>query len=159
MKTISVVLMGTLLLINMGSCNGQSKKNSDPTFEDNLSLVDTLHKPKIKVKVNKEFDSNGNLMRYDSTYSYVYKGGNIAIHDSLFPFNSFFDMHSKDLFNDKIDFFMNDSILYKNFFEDSFFKKQNELNKLLFDGFYPKIDSLKRNCLNGSYLRSSNRNI
>lgn len=160
MKTISVVLMNALVMIlSLSSCKGQSKEHLHPNMNETLSVLDTIHTPKINVKVNKEFDAKGNLMRYDSSYSYIYKGSNFPINDSLFPFKSFFGNHPRGLFNESNTWFQNDSIFNKHFFEDDFFKRQEELNKLLFDRFYPKIDSLKHNYLNGSYERHHNKTI
>lgn len=133
MKTISVVLINALIImLSMSSCKGQSKKHFHPNIDKKLSMMDTIHKPKINVKVNKEFDSKGNLTHYDSSYSYVYKGSNLAINDSLFPFKSFFGNHLRDLFDDSKTWFQNDSNFNKHFFEDDFFKRQDEINKLLF---------------------------
>lgn len=59
----------TLLLVTLffGSCQGQLKtKNSSSA--DSLSF----NKPKENIKVNKKYDENGNLIEYDSVYSYSY---------------------------------------------------------------------------------------
>ncbi|MBK8366052.1 MAG: hypothetical protein IPL10_01210 [Bacteroidetes bacterium] len=160
MKTISVVLMNALFMIlSLSSCKGQSKEQLNPNMDEKLSVLDTIHKPKINVKVNKEFDSKGNLMRYDSSYTYVYRGSNLAVNDSLFPFKSFFGNHPRDLFNESNNWFQNDSIFNNHFFEDDFFKRQDELNKLLFDRLYPRIDSLKHNYLNKPYAKPRNKTI
>ena len=160
MKMISLILINTLLIIlSTSSCKGQSKKQLNPNMDENLSGIDTIHKPKINFKVNKEFDSKGNLIRYDSSYSYTYKGSSLAINDTLLPFNYFFDNHPKGLFDDSKTWHQNDSIFNKHFFEDDFFKKQDELNKLLFDRLYPKMDSLKHKYLNAPSVRFGNKTI
>ena len=69
----------TLLLFfvfALSACNAQAKKeNLLKQPEDNtLLLTDTLNTPKVNVKVNRQYDKDGKLIRFDSTYSYVYKG-------------------------------------------------------------------------------------
>jgi len=39
--------------------------------------------PDVDISVNKEYDENGNIIRYDSTYSYSYSGGSYAEFDSI----------------------------------------------------------------------------
>ena len=122
-------------------------------------MIDTLHKPNINVRVNKEFDSKGNLTRYDSTYSYVYKGGNIDINDSLFPFRSLLGESPTDLFKNPGETFFSDSLFKKHFFDDGFFDKYSELNRMLFDGSYPQIDSLRNRARNGTSTKKINKSI
>jgi hypothetical protein len=67
----------------------------------------TTIKPKIDIKVNKEFDDNGNLKSYDSTYTYTYssQGNSFQINNGIF-------------FNDSIfnnNFIFDDSLLNNNF--------------------------------------------
>lgn len=50
------------------------------------------NEPKEDIKVNREFDENGNMIRYDSTYTWSWSstGENGAIPDSMFQFNNGF---------------------------------------------------------------------
>lgn len=60
--------------------------------------------PQTHTQVNKEFDKNGNLIRYDSVYSYQYSStNNVEIDSFLRHFNTAFPMSrnlafGKDLF-------------------------------------------------------------
>ena len=159
MKTLSILLLHAFILLNISSCNGQNKSLNPLIKNDPVVSMDTSNKPKINVKVNKEFDSKGNLTRYDSTYSYVYKGGNIDINDSLFPFRSLLREPPTDLFKNPGETFFSDSLFKKHFFDDGFFEKYSELNKMLFDGSYPQVDSLGNRVRNGTSPKSVNKSI
>ena len=37
-----------------------------------LGIDTTVTNPKVDIKVNKEYDKNGNIIRYDSSYTYIY---------------------------------------------------------------------------------------
>ena len=154
MKTLSIILIHTLILLSMG-CNGQCKKKMEPIAAYNKrSHAESPEKPRVNVKVNKEFDSKGNLTRYDSSYSYVYKGGSTGIHDSLFPFNSFFKRPSIDLLKTPDGTFFNDSLFDRNFFDDDIFKRL-EMNRMLFDGFDQHMDSLMNRFYHRNFVRPS----
>ncbi|WP_405291597.1 hypothetical protein [Algibacter sp. Ld11] len=60
MKKCVLLLAVALLSVN---CNGQ--KNEDKKVE-----ITEIEKPKGSWKVDKEFDENGNLIKYDSIYSW-----------------------------------------------------------------------------------------
>lgn len=59
----------------LASCNAQQKKNETDNQAINSQQKDTAIAPQGTWKVNREVDENGNLIRYDSIYSYSY--GNI----------------------------------------------------------------------------------
>ena len=71
--TVSMKLAAGCMLVFVQllsvSCNGQQEKQ--------MALG---KRPDVKYKVDKEYDRNGNLIRYDSSYSYSSQG---AINDSL----------------------------------------------------------------------------
>ncbi len=105
------------------------------------------NKPKVDIKVNKEYDENGNIIRYDSTYTYFYSG-NGEIPDSIsfnfnFPGNSLFiDPFFDRGFNLPLtfdDFFGFDN---KDFFDDSFFHDFNAGYDKLIEDLRNKLDSL-----------------
>lgn len=62
MKTVMSLFLSTLLITG---CQAQ------PDIS-NASLSDTAAQPKVSWKVNKEYDKDGNIIRYDSTYSWSY---------------------------------------------------------------------------------------
>ncbi len=117
------------------------------------NIADTLNmgnRPKVNVKVNKVYDENGNLIRYDSVYEWSYSSGSgniqLNVHpDSLFKafkpwFDEQIDMNSLPVPGD----FFSDSTMFKDFFnnKDFFEQWQNELFD--FDRQLKMMDSLKR---------------
>jgi len=120
-------------------------KNTDKT-----QVQDTLkNNPKIDIKVNKEYDDNGNVIRYDSSYTYIYthpsgKTEELNI-DSIFGsfkpfmFNRGFDL-MKDPFNR---FFEEDTFYQRHFFDDDFFMQQFENEMFRFEEMMKEMDSLR----------------
>lgn len=109
MKLLNFMLLFCLLFFN---CSGQNKQKSE----------ENTIKPDENVQVNKEYDEFGNLVKYDSIYSYSYSS-NSKLQDSLkLQFQQHFNTHS--FFNDSFfdDFFKPDS-LSGNFNPDNFFYK------------------------------------
>src|SRR5690348_904992 len=75
---ISIILLALLLSSCHGNTNGQStesKKNNN----------DSLQKPKIAIKVNRQYDKKGNMIGFDSTYTSYYSNisGDTTQMDSL----------------------------------------------------------------------------
>ena len=65
MKKIKLLSFALALLFS--SCTAQIEKNEKVTSDTINSNT-----PKKDIRVNKGFDKNGNLVKYDSTYSYYY---------------------------------------------------------------------------------------
>ena len=111
-------------------------------FSFNIIAQNIKKEPKIDIKVKKEFDDKGNVIKYDSSYSYSLIDSNIvdfSDRDSLLinPFN----FPGQDLFSFKHNFFNIDSI-----FSDPFFKDFNQVQPFFdFNDFQNKIDSLEKN--------------
>ncbi len=113
--------------------------------------IDTagIVKPKVSVKVNKVYDENGNIVRYDSTYVWSYsngtKIGSEINADSLFnEFKPWFDdkaFISVDPFNK--DFF-SDSTMYLDFFNNDKFFEQWQDELFDFNRQINQMDSLKK---------------
>ena len=162
MKTKTLLSLLIFFLIGT-SCKQQNKKENSSLLSDNkkdvlpVAAKDTLNKPKIKIKANKQYDDKGNLIRYDSTYSYSYstpEGKSIqSNNDSIYKqFRSFFDKNYSDLFKDQYnDVFLNDSLFKYDFFNNDYFTKRFELNKQLFDKAFKQMDSIKSNYLQKKY--------
>jgi hypothetical protein len=118
----------------------------------NDSLSGDVNKPKVEIKVNKVYDENGNIIRYDSVYTWSYSGGNNGNVDvfTIDPdslFNSFipwFDQHADIFSNPFSNKIFNDSTMYLDFFNnDHFFDDwQNELFN--FQDEMKHLDSLKQ---------------
>jgi len=100
--------------------------SSVPDGEDSLKT----NQPKINYKVNKQYDEHGNLISYDSTYSYSYSSpgseatiifDNDSVTDMFGNINMPMGMFNNDIFNR---FFKGDSTQFPNnnmFLNDPFF--------------------------------------
>ena len=73
-----------LLVLVITGCNSQEKKNMQ---KEHNNKDTTIVKPKEKWDVHKEYDEYGNLIRYDSIYSWSYsnvKGDSLQVNlDSI----------------------------------------------------------------------------
>lgn len=137
----SKIILAIALSLALSSCNGQTKNEKD--------TPDHSIKPLSNIKVNKQYDDHGNLIRYDSTYSYYW--GN-AIKDST-RMDSIFHNFRRDflqkypfsnepLFND---FFFQDSLLKYDFYKKDFFLKRFQDNMERMDSLFGGMDSFKNN--------------
>lgn len=80
MKKILTALLLPLISI---SCNAQKDGSTLNINETSKS------KPKVSYKVNRKYDYNGNLIRYDSSYSWSYSGKNGTLNsDSILRYFS-----------------------------------------------------------------------
>lgn len=111
MKHIVFLLITGFLAFN--NCSGQDKKVKD-NQDNKIIEKGRSNSPQINSKVKKEYDENGNLKSFDSTYTYVYNSLNGNLPDSL---SGMFSKH----FNHR--FFSGDSTLFGDFFRDDHFPK------------------------------------
>ena len=143
MKKLIILFAIPLLVI---SCNGQVKEKPDERVVKNEN--ETIQ-PKANFKVNKEYDENGNLIRYDSAYVWSYSnlmGDSIEVDvDSVMSyFYPFMNSHQRfgfPLINE--DMFYNDSLFYNDFLNHDYFMNRWEntmdrMNKMMLE-----MDSLK----------------
>ena len=149
MKTIGttpLVHALAVMIMTLAACSGHAQQHQErPAKADTLvARVDT---PRTEVRVNKEYDANGNLIAYDSTYSSFYSSHNAdpAMMDSLFRdfqprFNRQFPFMTDPGFND---LFFRDSLLYPDFFHDDFFRKRMEMNSRWMQQMMAQMDSMK----------------
>lgn len=111
------------------SCNAQENKKEENLQKDKDSIVQT-EPPKGTWKVDKEFDEDGNLIRYDSIYSWSSSDNLDALAeknpDSLLQsFRSRFYRNFSGIDNQRFgDLFADDSLFTKRFFDDDFFDSQ-----------------------------------
>ena len=126
------------MLISSG-CNGQTnKKNSSDEAPAN---------PKTNISVKKEFDKNGNLIRYDSTYTYSYSnaGNNVLMNDSVL--NMFEEHFNRNFFFSDAPyfehFFYGDTLMKNDFYEDDYFFKRFRNNSMAMDSLFRKMDKFK----------------
>jgi hypothetical protein len=121
MKKYVLLFMVGLLSI---SCNGQKNEQKTETKESDEKLVE---QPKGIWKVDKEFDENGNLIRYDSIYSWSSNGkfDNLSLSDKdslMQSFKSRFFTNYSGFENEGFEnVFSQDSLFSKRFFNDDFF--------------------------------------
>ena len=120
-KYVLLVMAGVL---SMG-CNAQNNKAKTTEPTNNEKQVDV--EPKGTWKVDKEFDENGNLIRYDSIYSWSssnqFKNLSDTDRDSLIQsFKSKFFTNFSEFENRGFeDVFSQDSLFSHRFFNDDFF--------------------------------------
>lgn len=95
MKRISLLTIA--IILGLGLCIGQSRKTDKLTVpKQSKTENNCANQPQENIKVNKEYDKNGNLISYDSTYSYSYSSSSMdeidpQKRDSLLnEFKSFF---------------------------------------------------------------------
>ena len=132
---ITLISLFTFAFYNKGILNFDTKIA-------NISEPDTN-------KVNKQYDEKGNIIRYDSSYTYIYtypngksKEINIdSLYNSFKPyfFDKGFDMMHKP-FND---FFEMDSTFQQHFFDEDYFMNQFEREMFRFDDLMREMDSLR----------------
>jgi hypothetical protein len=117
MKKYILVVMAALLSVN---CNGQKAETKES--EGNI-----VEQPKGSWKVDKEFDDKGNLIRYDSIYSWSSNSNfdNLSTMDKdslIQSFKSRFFTNFEKFENQGFeDVFSQDSLFSKHFFNDDFF--------------------------------------
>lgn len=124
----------------------------------NQSKKDTvITNPKIDIKVEKEFDDDGNIIRYDSSYTYIYtypNGNTEKLNmDSIFQnFEPYFFNHGFDIIHDPFrSFFEEDTLYQHHFFDDDFFMQQFENNMFRFEDMMREMDSLRNQFLRDMY--------
>lgn len=122
MKKFVLFLSVALLCV---SCNGQNNKADKSVIQE--MKKDSLVKPKGTWKVDKEYDEHGNLIRYDSLYSWSSHNGwdDFSTFDKDSLLQSFESMFYRDFsqFREQgfEDIFSQDSLFSKHFFRDDFF--------------------------------------
>lgn len=122
MKKYILLVMVALLSF---SCKGQENESKKNEKEKNKTSI--VEEPKGTWKVDKEFDENGNLIRYDSIYSWSSndKFDNLSLSDKdslMQSFKSRFFTNFSRFENEGFeDIFSQDSLFSKRFFNDDFF--------------------------------------
>ncbi len=137
MKKIMTVLFFMSLIFT--GCNGQKNKNTEDKTDKN--------QPETNIIVNKEYDEDGNIIKYDSTYSYYYSNieNNQFVGDSLFnsfrkQFNKRYSFSDDPFFNN---IFFQDSLLNFDFYKKDFFKDRFTKNWQHMNELFQEMDSVK----------------
>lgn len=156
MKEVTNLCLSVLcILLITVACDGQSKYKESNGKTESFEKTEGTN-PKIKTRVNKQYDSKGNLMKFDSTYSYFYssKGHDstkIALDTVLKEFKSFYQESFTTNINNRFnDIFLTDSLFKYDFLNDDYFRKRFELNMNKMNELFRQMDSLKTH-----YLKSS----
>ncbi len=149
MKRIWILFIAVTLIFS--SCNGQDKQIKN----DKLSAVKNA--PQEDIKVNKEYDKDGNLIRYDSTYTYFYSNieNDTIAEDSIFAnFKNLFDLQYpfsyKPFFND---LFFDDSLMKYDFYKKDFFTERFRQNMKQTEKMFQEMDSIKNHFFNEQFQK------
>lgn len=138
------VLACTAIMLHLTACRGQATDGTTASMDSTAYGADT---PQVEVRVNKQYDANGNLIAYDSTYSSVYssRAGDAAFMDSVFKdFMPGFGSHYPFLSDPGLNsLFFPDSSFHRDFFHDDFFQKRMEMNQRAMQRMMERMDSLK----------------
>lgn len=158
MKTNKAIFL-LIVSLSFNGCVSQTQKETKQllSFTDSSPNGNDTLKPEIKINVNKQHDSNGNVIKYDSTYSYFYSvpDGNLKkiSNDTIYKkFESFFDEKYQPILKAKQDhIFNNDSLFKYDFFNNDYFYKRFEKNYQLFEEMFKSMDSIKHDYLMNHY--------
>jgi hypothetical protein len=163
MKKFALLLITALVMFN---CKGQTSASASGA-NDSPERIARKEKPNpdIQVRVNKTFDEKGNVIGYDSTYSYVYNYSdsnmNTAQEDSTisefknnFPEN--FRMNiDRGFDNDPL---LNDPALsFRNSGSNDFIQ-QFKAEIAEFEQTLARLDSLNRQLLSQNYSSDIKKN-
>jgi hypothetical protein len=136
MKKFVVLILSLFLFSN---CQSQVKNKKSENNNDEI-------KPKTNIVVHKEYDENGNLVKIDSSYSYVYS--NIK-NDSLLEKKLFknFKLNINKEFDEAFinNFFHKNEDLFKmnDFYTDDFFEKNIKREEQEMYKIMKMFDSIK----------------
>ena len=149
-----LMITAVLVLVAFGSFSFNKFKSR----QQDLPGKDTVNtNPKIDIKVEKEYDDDGNIIRYDSTYTYVYRhsDGNLEElnMDSIFNnFKPYFFDNGFDIMQSPFDgFFDKDTLYQKHFFDSDYFMQQFNRQKFQFEDMIREMDSLRNRYLKELY--------
>ncbi|MGB5434687.1 MAG: hypothetical protein WBM98_02265 [Maribacter sp.] len=149
MKKYSILVLSALLTM---SCNSQENKTKDNAQMkgNEEQLTET---PKGSWKINKEFDEDGNLIRYDSIYSWssntdlddlatMDKDSVLKSMQSRF-YRSFSDFNGEGYPG----FFSEDSLFTKQFFTNDFFESEFGQDFMDIDRVRERMEHMQRKFL------------
>ena len=150
MKKIAILLMAAIL--NIG-CNAQESKKEEELTKNEDSVAEIGEQPKGTWKVDKEFDENGNLIRYDSIYSWSSQSelGELSLldRDSILQsmqskFYRNFSRFNNQGFNDV---FSSDSLFTHRFFDDDFFTSEFGEDFMDIDKMHKRMEAIQKEFL------------
>lgn len=150
------LLLFIVLITGTTGCNGQQKQN-EKTPKVTAGPEHTDSKPEVNWKVNKRYDDKGNLVEYDSTYTWSYsdKSGKmqqINPDSVMMEFRKKFDSEFPPVFNRNFgNPIWTDSLFYKDFATPDYFMRK--WNNHYFDmrKMMREMDSLRNSFLKNNY--------
>lgn len=123
------------------------EQNNQPKKEEKSYHSELPGKPKIDIQINKQYDKNGNLVKFDSAYSsyYISQKKDSFLMDSLITqyWPNFKENHLSNFDKRFNDLFFNDSLMSNDFFHKDFFKQRYLLNTKYIEMMMNEMDSLK----------------
>lgn len=142
------------ILIMTVSCNAQ-QKNKEKAEKHGLETQQD--KPQVNWKVNKKYDDKGNLIAYDSTYTWSYstkdgKMSNIAADSVMSAFKKQFNTEFPSLFKEGFgNPVWTDSLFYRDFNDHDYFMKKWQNHYFDMNKMMRQMDSLRNSFLNNNY--------
>ncbi|GAB4512513.1 MAG: hypothetical protein Tsb004_18430 [Allomuricauda sp.] len=135
-------------------CNSQEKESKNEDIAQNKET--TTATPKGSWKVNKEFDEAGNLIRYDSIYSWsssenLDELASLDRDSTLQSMQSRFYRNFSDFDFDQEgfgDFFQEDSLFTRRFFNDDFFNSDFGKDFMDIDKMHERMEAMQKQFLN-----------
>ena len=147
MKWIRLFII-TFVLILYG-CNKPNNQVEDKESTNNKNA------PIEDIIVNREYDEDGNIIKYDSTYSSFYSNieGNQQAGDSILKnFKSLFEEKYPFSYNPAFqDFFYRDSLMMYDFYKKDFFSNRFNQNKEWTEKLFQDMDSIKNKFFNEQF--------
>jgi hypothetical protein len=144
-----------LLSLLTAGCEGQKDKSSKQSSQ--IAATDSTANPKTDVKVNKKYDDKGNLIQYDSSYSYFYsspgRGRSSISSDSLFGnLKGSLRENYRSLLDRNMDsIFFNDTLFKYDFLNKDYFSQRFQLNMQQFENMFRQMDSIKSDMFRKKY--------
>ena len=148
MTTVNInrsMLACVAVMLNLAACQGQGK--NVPGQEGKNDAVVPIDSPQVDIRVNRQYDEDGNLIAFDSTYTSIFRGraGDASFMDSVFQdfkprFGTRFPFLTDPGFND---LFFQDSLFHHDFFHGDFFRKRMEMNQRFMERMMAEMDSMK----------------
>ncbi len=145
-------LLIALISLSISGCQAHDQKD-----KKEIALADTVqNKPHVNWKVNKQFDEQGNLIRYDSTYTWSYTGATgintVNAGSVMNAFKKQFDTQFPSLFRESFgNPIWNDSLFYRDFTGPHYFMHKWENNYFDMQKMMDKMDSFRNSFLNDNY--------
>ena len=159
---VITLIASVILAVLFAACDPRAESgNLDQ--EKKTASGDSIHKPKVNIRVDKHFDDKGNMIGFDSTYSSFYsnmEGDTIKMDSLINSFDQYFyNSHSSFLERQFDPLFFNDSTRYPDFFHKDFFLRRYELNDDYMRDMMGRMDSIKNKFFNEANPRHKKEGV